>query len=104
MPPIEVGPARAATAIDARLARAAGGEALPGANSVAASSKKSASGLAVGAAVETSDALDPGAAPIDTDRVEMIRKAVETGKYPVVPAKIADAMIAAGVLLRSPKQ
>ena len=31
------------------------------------------------------------------------RKAVEEGKYPVTPAKIADAIIAAGVLLRSPK-
>lgn len=104
MPPIEVGPARAATAIEARLVRATGGEALPGANSVAATSKEAKTTASVGATVETSSALDPGAAPIDTDRVEMIRKAVETGKYPVVPAKIADAMIAAGVLLRSPKQ
>lgn len=103
MPPIEVGPARAATAIEARLVRAAGGEALPGANSVAANSKAGKSSVSTGATVETSDALDPGAAPIDADRVEMIRKAVETGKYPVIPAKIADAMIAAGVLLRSPK-
>lgn len=104
MPPIEVGPARAATAIDARLVRAAGGEALPGANSVAANSKAAKPDTSAGASVETSDALDPGAAPIDHDRVQMIRKAVETGKYPVVPARIADAIIAAGVLLRSPKQ
>lgn len=104
MPPIEVGPARAATAIDARLARAAGGEALPGANSVSVNSKTDKSSVSAGAAVETSSALDPGAAPVDTDRVDVIRKAVATGKYPVVPAKIADAMIAAGMLLRSPKQ
>lgn len=103
MPPIEVGPARAATAIDARLARAAGGEALPGANGVAANRKTSQASTTASPAVETSDALDPGEAPIDADRVGMIRKAVETGKYPMVPAKIADAMIAAGVLLRSPK-
>ena len=32
-----------------------------------------------------------------------IRHAIETGKYPVIPAKIADAMIAAGMLLRSPQ-
>ena len=104
MPPIEVGPARAATAIEARLVRAAGGEAQPGANSVAANSKAAKPTISAGAAVQTSDALDPGAPPVDNERVQMIRKAVEAGKYPVVPAKIADAMIAAGVLLRSPKQ
>lgn len=104
MPPIEVGPARAATAIDARLARAAGGEALPGANGVAANRDTKSKSTAASTTVETSSALDPGSAPVDADRVTEIKKAVETGKYPVVPAKIADAMIAAGVLLRSPKQ
>lgn len=42
-------------------------------------------------------------APVDTDRVTMIRKAIENGSYPVMPARIADAMIAAGYLLRTPK-
>ena len=40
-----------------------------------------------------------GPAPIDTERVALIRKAIATGSYPVVPAKIADAMIAARYLL-----
>lgn len=40
-------------------------------------------------------------APVDHDRVAQIRKAIEEGRYPVVPAKIADAMIAAGYLLRT---
>lgn len=40
-------------------------------------------------------------APVDADRVSMIRKAVEEGRYPVVPTRIADAMIAAGYLLRT---
>jgi negative regulator of flagellin synthesis FlgM len=53
--------------------------------------------------VETSEAVKAGAAPVDQERVETIRHAIETGKYPVIPAKIADAMIAAGMLLRSPK-
>ena len=53
--------------------------------------------------VETSDAVKAGAAPVDQERVETIRHAIETGKYPVIPAKIADAMIAAVMLLRSPK-
>lgn len=106
MPPIETGPARALTAISARVARNAGGETLPGANGVAAASKAAVQGESAsiaGATVETTEALDPGAPPVDADRVEMIRKAVESGKYPVVPAKIADAMIAAGVLLRNGK-
>jgi negative regulator of flagellin synthesis FlgM len=41
--------------------------------------------------------------PIDGERVKLIRKAIEQGTYPIVPAKIADAMIAAGILLRTPK-
>jgi negative regulator of flagellin synthesis FlgM len=39
--------------------------------------------------------------PMDQDRVAQIRKAIEQGRYPVVPARIADAMIAAGYLLRT---
>lgn len=105
MPPIEVGPARAVTsAIDARLARTAGGESLTGAGGAAANRARASAGASASPTVETSGALDPGSAPVDVERVKMIREAVETGHYPVIPAKIADAMIAAGVLLRSPKQ
>lgn len=43
------------------------------------------------------------AAPIDTDRVSEIEKAVAEGRYPIIPTKIADAMIAAGFLLRTPE-
>lgn len=46
---------------------------------------------------------EAGAPPVDTDRVAMIRKAIAEGNYPIVPAKIADAIIAAGILLRTPK-
>lgn len=53
--------------------------------------------------VARSIALDPGEPPVDTDRVTQIRRAVESGTYPLVPAKMADAMIAAGMLLRSGK-
>lgn len=52
-------------------------------------------------AAETLGAAD--APPIDQDRVALIRKAIADGSYPVVPAKIADAMIAAGILLRHSK-
>ncbi len=40
-------------------------------------------------------------APVDRERVVEIRKAIEQGRYPVTPARIADAMIAAGYLLRT---
>lgn len=64
-----------------------------------------AAGAAAGAAspVELSEAMTPGAAPVDADRVAIIRKAIENGAYPLVPTKIADAMIAAGMLWRSPR-
>jgi negative regulator of flagellin synthesis FlgM len=89
MPPIEVGPTRPIGAVDVRIARQAGGL-----RDQAARADEPTSSVAL------SDALNPGEAPVDSDRVEMIRKAVDTGTYPVVPAKIADAMIAAGLLLR----
>ncbi|MBW8754480.1 MAG: flagellar biosynthesis anti-sigma factor FlgM [Sphingomonadales bacterium] len=89
MPPIELGPTRPIGAIDVRIARQAGGLRH---NAKSAGEPSSA--------VALSDALDAGAPPVDSDRVEVIRKAVETGQYPVFPAKIADAMIAAGLLLR----
>jgi len=53
--------------------------------------------------VATSDAVKAGAVPVDQERVDTIRHAIETGKYPIIPARIADAMIAAGMLLRSPQ-
>ena len=89
MPPIEVGPLRPVGAVDVRAARVAPGGA-----------KRADTASAAQPAVVRSDALDPGEAPVDTERVQLIRKAVETGTYPVVPAKVADAIIAAGVLLR----
>jgi negative regulator of flagellin synthesis FlgM len=42
-------------------------------------------------------------APIDAGRVATIRNAIEDGTYSVVPAKIADAMIASGIMLRRPQ-
>ncbi|HKX77813.1 MAG TPA: flagellar biosynthesis anti-sigma factor FlgM [Novosphingobium sp.] len=91
MPPIEVGPARAIGAVGTRFSRETRGQAQAPA----------ATGEPPVSTVVKSDALDPGAAPVDTDRVAEIRKAIEDGRYPIVPSKIADAMIAAGILLRS---
>ncbi|WP_395391877.1 flagellar biosynthesis anti-sigma factor FlgM [Novosphingobium sp. BL-8A] len=101
MPPIEVG---ATSAVSARPARTAGGETLSGANGVTVSAESSearSTAAPASTAVEASAALDPGQVPVDSDRVALIRKAVENGTYPVIPTQIADAIIAAGMLLRS---
>ena len=90
MPPIEMGPTRPIGAVDVRNVRVTRGGARPEEKAPAAAAP----------ALVQSEALDPGEAPIDAERVQMIRKAVETGTYPVVPARVADAMIAAGVMLR----
>ena len=108
MPPIELGPAgpQAAKAITSMGAAGAVGpkqvdtKPVPGrpvANDTARSHASEQS------AVVRSAVLDPGPQPVDSDRVALIRKAVEQGHYPVLPAKVADAMIAAGMLLRSGK-
>lgn len=97
--PIEIGPSacsatRAATAVDTRLARQE--VAAPGAK--ARATRTSPSAVSDAGAV-----LDAGAPPVDTDRVAVIRKAIEDGHYPVIPARVADAVIAAGLLLRTYK-
>ena len=92
MSPIEVGPARAISAIEARIARQQGvNEGRP------SEVKKNTP------AVMARAGIGAGEAPVDAERVAQIRKAVETGTYPVIPAKVADAMIAAGLILRSGK-
>lgn len=94
MPPIEFGPTRPVGAVEAWTPRSTGGT----------SSARSAKAEKSSAAVVRTDALDPGETPpIDGERVEMIRHAIETDTYPVLPFKIADAMIAAGLLLRTKK-
>ena len=52
-----------------------------------------------GVAVETDQALASAGPPIDADRVKQIRHALETDSYPIVPTRIADAVIAARLLL-----
>jgi negative regulator of flagellin synthesis FlgM len=50
--------------------------------------------------VQTSLTVSAGTIPVDQTRVDQIRKAVQSGTYPLVPAKIGDAMVAAGIMLR----
>lgn len=100
MPPIEIGPARSVGPVQVRTTPVApppSGVAHPGAVTPGPVP------AAASPAVERSPAFDPGAAPVDAERVAVIRRAVEQGNYPVIPTKIADAMIAAGMLLRSPQ-
>lgn len=96
MPPIEFGSGglsapRAVGAVETRTTRG------PVANDTARAHASDKS------AVVRSPVLDPGQPPVDSDRVATIRKAIEQGSYPVIPTRVADAMIAAGLLLRSRK-
>ncbi|BDI60084.1 flagellar biosynthesis anti-sigma factor FlgM [Qipengyuania nanhaisediminis] len=54
-----------------------------------------------GVSIEVSPELDVSRAaaspPVDKDRVAEIRNALEEGRFPLVPAQIADAMIAAQI-------
>jgi negative regulator of flagellin synthesis FlgM len=70
------------------------------ANTQVSAKSDTAASATSAAAVVTSTQASAGAAPVDTDRVATIKKAIETGNYPLVPTKIGDAMIAAGMLLR----
>ena len=50
--------------------------------------------------VTRSDSLSAGSVPpVDTDRVTQIRDAIKDGSYPLVPAAVADAMIASRFML-----
>lgn len=98
MPSIEFGPkglqpARAVGAVDVRAAR-------PDAKATIHRGSAPASDAPT---VERSDAFEAGAAPVDAERVSEIRRAIDKGSYPVIPMRVADAMIAAGLLLRSGK-
>jgi len=102
MSSIEIGASRPVSAVQVTTVGAGGKPAQT--EAIAEAPKTPAPAAAASAPqVETSDAVKAGAAPVDQERVSTIRHAIEKGTYPVLPAKIADAMIAAGMLLRSPK-
>lgn len=50
---------------------------------------------ASGVSLEVSSGVTATKAPVDSDRVSEIREALRDGSYPLVPTKIADAIIAA---------
>lgn len=86
-----VGPVQVKTATTTRPAPVAADPQTPAVSDAGAAAQ-----------IQRSSALDAGsAAPVDIERVKDIRQAIEKGNYPLVPARIADAMIAAGMLLRT---
>ena len=89
MPSFEIGPTRAVGAINNRLARE--------------TREQTPSKAAAPDAPVAVSPVSAGQPPVDVERVAQIRKAVEEGTYPIVPARVADAMIAAGILLRNAK-
>lgn len=92
MPPIQMGPLRPIAAIDNRVSRPVDS---PGAGPLRAALARPS--------LIASDTLDPGAPPVDAERVAQIRRALESGTYPLLPTRTADAVIAVGHLLRNPK-
>lgn len=64
-----------------------------------AASRPAAAG---GVRVEIGGAVDAASPPVDAERVAEIRAALQDGSYPLVPTKIADAMIAAQVSFTVP--
>ena len=52
-----------------------------------------------GVTVSTEAKISAGSARIDAERVSQIRDALRDGSYPIVPAKITDAIIAARLML-----
>jgi len=85
-----IGPARALSDSD-RTQAAARPAVLPAA--AAAAAAKPGVAVEIGAARE----VDLASPPVDPERVATIRNALRDGTYPLVPTKIADAMIAAQV-------
>ena len=67
-----------------------------------AAAPRSSAAPAPGVSVEIGDAASAASAPVDAERVREIRAALKDGTYPLVPAKIVDAMIAAQISFALP--
>lgn len=92
MPPIDLPPIRPSGPVDPRQTR-------PNSERPQLPAKAEPAGPAI----EVDATLTGGAAPVDHGRINEIRKAIEEGRYPVIPMRVADALIASGLLLRSGK-
>lgn len=102
MSPFEIGALRPVGPVQVNTAQNARTPAKPPVATVNGTPATAVAEGSAGPQVERSSALDAGqSAPVDVERVKVIRQAIETGSYPVIPTRIADAMIAAGMLLRT---
>jgi len=63
---------------------------------------RSAAAPASGVSVEVGETASAASAPVDAERVQQIRAALQDGSYPLVPTQIVDAMIAAQVSFALP--
>lgn len=92
MKPIETSPIARSRPLGADVARALkGAPEAPG----SAAAPPAEPGVVASTAAPTAGS----AAPVDAERVEQIRSALREGTYPLLPAKVADAMIAADFIL-----
>jgi len=90
----DINPARAVAAsapVAAATSTPGASDATPATTTAPAASTTSA----------VSGTLGTGGATVNADRVAAISKAIKHGDYPLIPTKIGDAMIAAGVMLRT---
>lgn len=69
-----------------------------------AAAPASAGAAAAGVSLEVSAPVEAATPPVDAERVQQIKAALRDGSYPLVPTKIADAMIAAQVSLSLPER
>ena len=63
-----------------------------------AGAEASAAAAQKGVAVESRGELAGAKPPVDSERVDEIRAALRDGTYPILPAKIVDALIASQLL------
>ena len=92
--PFDIRPVHGPSAIRPRLAETAEGAPVRQHPAPAAPAA-----LGEDVAVDVGMQAASGAPPVDSERVDQIRKALESGSYPIVPTRIADAMIAARFML-----
>lgn len=101
MPSVELGKL---TGITAARALAQSDRAQVETRAAATTLRNPLTGPDTGISVELSAGAEAATPPVDAERVKQIRDAVRDGTYPLVPSKIADAMIAAQVSLSLPEQ
>jgi negative regulator of flagellin synthesis FlgM len=70
----------------------------------AAAAADTSGAAASGISLEVTAASDTASPPVDAERIQQIKAALRDGSYPLVPTKIADAMIAAQVSLSLPER